>query len=550
MPSVVDRLLARIAFHHARRVYRRFSASLANPRIQQQVVLKRALAVVAGSAFEKTHNLAGVRTIDDLCRALPPTTFDDGFRPYIERLFDGDYAALLAPKQRPLMFAASSGTTAKRKLIPVTPAFVRDYRKGWNTFGLKLLADHPRAILRAILQGSGRFDESLSRDGVPCGAITGLLARTQKPIVRRFYVGDPELARIGNPDDRYYALMRCGIARDVAFAITANPATLIRFAQVVNARGDAVIRDVRDGTLTLEHDESLPAAVTRRLKPNPARATELERLRSRHGLLRPRDFWKLEFLGCWIGGSLKHYLDRLAAWYGPIPVRDIGLLASEGRVTIPLADGSASGPLAVGAACFEFIPIESVAEPVPETLWPWELETGREYSVVLTNTAGLVRYRLGDIVRVTDWIAETPMLEFLHREGRVASVAGEKLTEDQLAAAIRTACERENVETREFLLAPQWADPPFYRLYADHEVPQSLPARLDAELCRQNEEYASRRKSSRLGEIQLFAASPTFFTNLDRRLLEKRGASAEQFKRPLLLTRYDEDRGFIELGKN
>ena len=62
----------------------------------------------------------------------------------------------------------------------------------------------------------------------------GLLAQTQKRIVRRFYVGRPEIAHISEPLARYYTLMRLAISRDVAFAITANPATLIRMAQIAS----------------------------------------------------------------------------------------------------------------------------------------------------------------------------------------------------------------------------------------------------------------------------------------------------------------------------
>ena len=48
---------------------------------------------------------------------------------------------------------------------------------------------------------------------------------------------------------RYYTLMRLGIARDVAFAITANPATLIQMARIADEQSDTLIRDVREGTL-------------------------------------------------------------------------------------------------------------------------------------------------------------------------------------------------------------------------------------------------------------------------------------------------------------
>ena len=89
--------------------------------------------------------------------------------------------------------------------------------------------------LRPILQSSGRYDASYTTAGIPCGAITGLLARTQKRIVRRYYVGHSDISLLDSTAARHYVLMRLGIVRDVAFAITASPATLIQMARTAAA---------------------------------------------------------------------------------------------------------------------------------------------------------------------------------------------------------------------------------------------------------------------------------------------------------------------------
>ena len=395
-----------------------------------------------------------------------------------------------------------------------------------------------RSFLRAILQSSGRHDSEHSPTGVPCGAITGLLARSQKRIVRRFYVGSPEIARIDDATARYYTLMRCGVGRDVAFAITANPATLVRLARVADEHSEALIRDVHDGTLdsSLVSDPTLRAAITARLRPAPARAAELERLRRAHGRLRPRDYWRLVFVACWTGGSLGHYLPAVADWWGPVPVRDVGLLASEGRVTIPLDDGEPVGVLDVTAGVWEFIPVASAAQPTAEAVGPREVETGQEYVVALSNTTGLIRYRLDDVVRVRGWVAQAPLLEFLYRWGRVASVAGEKLTENQAATAVQVAAARLGVAPFEFVLAPWWSEPPFYILTCPEPADARTGAAVDDALAEQNEEYASRRKSLRLGRLRVMPVSAAEWAAMVAALEQRRRGPAEQFKRPQLLT--------------
>ena len=542
MPNLIEHFAARLARLHARKVYSRFLQSLRRVEHEQQQVLQKVLALVTSSDFGRQHGLHSVRGPADLRRAVPLMTYED-MRPYIERVWDGETGALFNPHQRLMMFATSSGTTAKQKLVPVTPEFVRDYRRGWNTFGLKMLTDHPRAVLRAILQGTGRHDSSHSPAGIPCGAITGLLAQTQKRIVRRFYVGRPEIAYLTEPRARYYTLMRLGITRDVAFAITANPATLIQMARTANEESETLIGDIRDGTLSEQvvSDPAVHRILTAGLKSNPGRAAELEHMRAERGKLRPRDYWDLTFLACWTGGSMGLYLERLHEWYGDLPVRDIGLLASEGRVSIPLEDDTPTGVLDVQSALFEFIPLEQCGAKSPDTLMARELEVGRDYAVVLTNSSGLVRYRLDDVVRMRGWLEQAPLLEFLHRAGRVASIAGEKLTENQAVQAIRLTCQQLEITEFNFILAPCWGDPPYYRLNCESQFSPEFIDALDKALCEQNDEYASRRASLRLDPLRLRELPIGTITVMDSRLSSARGSTAEQYKRPCLLTHPGDD---------
>ncbi len=546
MPSLLERLAGTAARWHALHLHRRFLHSLKDLQRSQDGALQLALSAIAGSEFAAAHGLRTGMTQAEFRRALPLQTYEN-LRPWIDRVADSQTTALFAAGTRVHMFATSSGTTARRKLIPVTEPFVREYRRGWNTFGVKMLSDHAQCFLRPILQSTGRMDESHSAAGIPCGAITGLLARTQKGIVRRFYVGRPEIANVREPRGRYYLLARFGIERDVSFAITANPGTLVRIAQTADEESESLIRDVRDGRISaaVVGDDAICATLAQGLRPNPTRAAELERLRGKHARLRPADYWKLGFVACWTGGSMSHHLQRLRDWWGNLPIRDIGLLASEGRVTIPLTDESPAGPLDVQSSFFEFIPVEAAEEPQPETVCAGQLETGREYVVVLTNTAGLIRYRLDDVVRCTGWEQQCPVVEFLYRAGRVSSLAGEKLTENQVVAAIRDAVRALGAAEFDFVLAPCLGDPPCYRLNAALPDDSRLLAAIDAALGAQNEEYAGRRASGRLGALQLRTLAGTAIREMDQRLIASRGGTAEQYKRPCLLLLPSQDEEWL-----
>ena len=77
MPSVLEAIAARIAFLHARNVYRRFVGSCEDFAGTQQRALKRVLAGMRGSNFAQDNDLVRVRSIADLRQAAPLRRFDD-----------------------------------------------------------------------------------------------------------------------------------------------------------------------------------------------------------------------------------------------------------------------------------------------------------------------------------------------------------------------------------------------------------------------------------------------------------------------------------------
>ena len=155
--------------------------------------------------------------------------------------------------------------------------------------------------------------------------------------------------------------------------MAANPSTLVSLAKIGNNEKAELIRDLADGTLTTRFD--FPADVRESLaertqQRHPDRVRELERIISSTGSLYPKDYWpNLQFLANWTGGSMGAYLRQYPDYWGNPPVRDIGLIASEGRMTIPLEDGTAAGVLDILHQFYEFIP-EAEIDSVHPTSFP------------------------------------------------------------------------------------------------------------------------------------------------------------------------------------
>src|SRR6185312_14711332 len=215
-----------------------------------------------------------------------------------------------------------------------------------------------------------------------------------------------------------------------------------------------------DGTLSSRFDVSpeIRAALAPRLRRNPARARELEEIVRRTGTLYPKDYWPADrlMLGNWTGGSVGAYLRHFPTYYGTTPVRDVGLIASEGRMTIPMADNTPSGVLDVTTHYFEFIPEEEGDSPQPTVLGAHELKEGATYYILLTTAFGLYRYHIHDLVRVAGFHNGTPLIEFLSKGTHFANLTGEKLSEYHVTQSMSEVLHELDVTLTAYSLAPCW----------------------------------------------------------------------------------------------
>lgn len=520
-----------------------FLESIRDARGSQRAALDRVLALNAESDFSRERGLRPGMSIADFQRAVPVADFEM-YRPYVERLKQGDTKALLGPQNRLLMFTLSSGTTADSKFIPITDHFLKDYRRGWSMWGIRAFDAHPTIHHLDIVQLSSDYDQFRTPGGTPCGNISGLVGAMQSPLVRGMYTVPLEVAKIDEPDAKYYTALRLSIAnRHVGLVMTANPSTLVHLGKMVDREREHLIRDIADGTLHVS--ERLPTSVrstlTRRCRKDPARARELEQLVEKFDRLSPEHVWPdLALVAVWTGGSAGAYLQSMRRYFGNVPVRDHGLSASEGRMTIPFQDTVPDGILDVGSHFFEFIPEEEYESQQPTVLQAHELEVDRDYYILLTTASGLYRYNIRDVVRCCGFHGSTPQLEFLHKGAHISNLTGEKISESQAVAAVRSSLQRLRLDVSFFTISPIWQEPPFYRLHLEQsEVPHAglqnqLAAAVDAELGRHNCEYGEKRGTGRLAPLQLQPLPEGTWKRFVRHRQSRLGGSVEQYKHPCL----------------
>lgn len=529
-----------------RRESQRFLLATQNCQQTQREVLHRLLALNAASRFSHEHGLTAKLTPREFRTRLPICDFEF-FRPYIERLKVGDTQALLGSKNRLLMFMLSSGTTSESKFIPVTTRFLSDYRRGWQIWGVHAYDARPGMNHKNILQVTSDYSRFQSAGGIPCGNISGLAVATQRAVVRFLYTIPFAVSKIENPLAKYYTILRLALADDnVGMITTANPSTVMQLATLADVEKESLIRDITDGTLSERFaiGPEVRRALHRRLsRRRPQRARQLAAIVDKSGMLRLDEAWpRLEQLAVWMGGSCGAYLPALRQQFGNrIPIRDHGLSASEGRMTIPFDDESSDGVLEISTHYFEFVPEAEHGSPNPTILEAHELTPDHNYFILLTTSSGLYRYDICDVVRCTGFVGTTPVLRFLHKGAYISNLTGEKISESQVVDAVRHALDTNRHQVGFFTLTPVWGDPPFYQLLLETgDVPNSdLAERLayatDAKLQELNCEYEEKRSTGRLGPMRVtrlkFGAWRRFAEQRQARL----GGSVEQYKHPCLI---------------
>jgi hypothetical protein len=482
----------------------RFLAQSGRARSVQQATLLAKIRRNANSDFARDHGFRGIHSVADFRARVPVQTYEE-HRPYIDKVLQGKVTALFAPGTNVLMFTMTSGTTGEPKRIPVTTEMFREYRRGWMLWGAGIYGDHPGLFLKKTLQLSSDWQQYRTPSGVPCGQISGLAANTRPRYAQILFSPPAATVRIHDAAARHYATLRFALAkRNIGVIVTANPSSLVEFARQANQECESLCRDIHDGTLSCNMPADVRATLAKAIgRRDPARARELDQLASRHGALLPKHAWPdLSVLAVWTGGSMRIFLPKLPELYGPVVIRDHGLSASEGRMTIPFSTGCSAGLLDYCHHFFEFIPVEEHGRPSPTVLEGHELERGRDYYILLTTSGGLYRYDIHDVVRCVGFRGEAPLLEFLNKGKNFSNVTGEKLSEYQVVRAVEKSFVELNLPTDFFAMAPVMENQAGYVLLVEpkHSARSAaqLAARVQSNLEQLNEEYASKCASGRL----------------------------------------------------
>ncbi|MBX9668696.1 MAG: GH3 auxin-responsive promoter family protein [Candidatus Obscuribacterales bacterium] len=542
---------------------RRLEADSRNPRQAQLRKLNEILANNSKSRFGREHNFASIRTWADFNSTVRVRDYEQ-LRPYIDALTNGEKQVLTT--EAPTMFATTSGTTDKPKFIPITPGYIKEFRAASVVSGYFLLKNFPGIARGTALAMTSPAVEGRTPCGIPYGSISGSLFKNEPLLIKKFISPIPyEVYLIKDYESKYYTLLRAALGLPVSFVYTLNPSTIQLLCRRLSTYGERLIEDIRNGTTTPPStlDTKTLEALRFLNRPDPQRARELELL-WRNDRFTPQHVWpSLEVVSCWTRAAAAFYLSDFPQYFGNRPVCDITYGASEGRGTVFLSPEKQM--LAIHSHFFEFIPEDEIESEKPAILLADELQVGSNYYILFTTSGGLYRYNINDVVKVTGFHNQTPLLEFQYKSGNVSSFTGEKITELQVTRSMSTVLDTAAFKVRFFTVIPQFRPEPHYDLWMESDqssdlrmLPiegtdgsQSLEAKAEAiasafdrRLALENVEYEAKRASGRLAPVTFRLLKPGTYEEF-RRFLVSRGTPDSQIKISHLNPK-NETREFLE----
>ncbi len=519
-----------------------FYKACLNPALTQKQKLLQIIKANTNAAFGRAHHFDRISSVKDYQKYVPLATYET-LKPYIDAAMAGEKKQLT--EDEPFMFATTSGTTDKPKYIPINKSHLADYTHAFQVHNYHLVKDFWHATDGQFFIISSNDQEGKVDSGLPYGAVSGLLNKRQSPLVRRHFAVPYEVCKIKNVEMKYYLMLRTALAQNVTAFMACNPSSLILLADQLKEHCTELIADIFDGTIRKAYSppKEWLGAFAKFLKPDRERAGILEKTLEKDSVLLPKTVWpQSSVISCWKGGPMSFYLEKLPEYYGDIPVRDFGYMASEGRGSIPLSDQGAGGVLALTSHFFEFVAEDDIDSTNPQFLLADELQLHGRYYIYFTTNAGLYRYNINDLIEVTDFHGKTPIIQFIRKGMGISSITGEKITEEQVLTAFRQVTRQLNLDCiKHFTAEVKLCLPPYYVCFVelDEPLPQSVQEEFvrlfDQSLCSQNPEYEEKRTSHRLAMPRMESLPAGTYKNLRQQRVTE-GAPEAQVKIPLLST--------------
>ncbi|XP_069093786.1 GH3 domain-containing protein isoform X1 [Pleurodeles waltl] len=430
-----------IAWHGARQ-RRRLEVDSQDIHCVQEAILLQRLQMNQDTEFGILHQFCDIKDSEAFQRRLPLTRYEY-YREYILKVSQGQENILLPG--RPATLQMTSGTSGSPAMLLGTVASAKDFfLQGTSVFWDAIFTSCPRLYgTQKILN----FCYSPARDQTEAALPIGPAPIFPTAAYTRHLYSTPDVAyEITSIQEALYVHLLFALRDRALGALEASSAWVICEAfTLLQNQWKTIAEDICIGHINTEL--ALPDSMRRKLeallKPDAQRAWEL-RVEFEKGFqgIAKRVWPQLHVViaadsgaSDLYGGILKEMYCHGTPVYSPLYGTPEGLIG----VNLWPEKSERHYVLCPRSMFCEFIPLGLCEEAQSRTLAMHEVKENELYELVVTNHAGLYRYRNGDVVRVAGFHNQCPVVEFMFRQSQTLNIRGEGITEDTFYHSLRRA---------------------------------------------------------------------------------------------------------------
>ena len=397
---------------YARRRVREIRDTYAHPLRLQEKALFSVLDKARYTEFGRTYDFKSIKSIEAYQCRVPLFRYKD-MRSWIARAIKGNVNVIWPG--RIWNFALTSGTTSGDKYIPVSKdAIAANKRAAMDCLSFYLTEGDKGSVLDGkFLFLGGSTSLKRLKSGAFAGDLSGIVARTAPKALRSIYEPGKKIALLPDWEEKIERIVRKDVDEDIRGIAGIASWVIVFFNKLLQ---EASRRKGKKVETVAEIWPNLSFFIHGGISFAPYR----------------------EVIGRMIGRDV-HYLEIYPASEAFIAIQD----RKDAEGLLLMVDNE---------NFYEFVPEEEIDSEKPPRLTVADVQTGKNYAIVVTNNSGLYSYVLGDTVRFVD--LDPLRLVVTGRITNFLSAFGEHLIIEEAEDAIAYACERTDAMIEEYTVAP------------------------------------------------------------------------------------------------
>nr|XP_023664948.1 GH3 domain-containing protein isoform X2 [Paramormyrops kingsleyae] len=416
-------------------------------RVQEETLLKR-LHKTANTDYGRQYDFKSIKDCETFRQHHPITVYEN-YRDLVEQVAAGESRLLIAEK--PHLLVMTSGISGKCCMLPR----MKDTNTDLFLQGVAVCLDTIKRSFPAseVLQRTTGFyydsNSGCSETGIPIRSNISILASSCSTLLHHLlsiYTTPAPALQVRNKRDALYLHLLFALRDSALGALESDFASEIFDAfSSLQERWQELVEDVELGRVSpqLDLEHGTRKTLEGLLRPDPERAAHL-RAEFEKGFLgiAPRLWPRLSLILAVDSGSDQIHGELLRQHYCEgVPFYSPVYAAAEGLIGVNVCPEKEPRQylLCPRSMFCEFVPEASLEEEQPPTLTMEQVQQGQCYELVVTNASGLFRYRIGDVLRITAFHNQCPVVEFQYRRGQMLNVRGERISEAMFLGSLKRA---------------------------------------------------------------------------------------------------------------